>query len=131
MNSKWLIVGAVNGLIAVGAGAFGAHVLKTRLDADAMNAFDVGVRYQMYHALALLAVAWMCHAKPSRAATGAGVCMFLGIILFTGSLFGLSLLGWRWLGPVTPLGGVSFMVGWLLLAIAAMNRRGVAESPAI
>ena len=121
MNRKWLAIAAINGFLAVAAGAFGAHALKDKLDADAMNAYEVGVRYQMYHALALLAVASLCHTRPSRAIRAAGVCMLIGIVLFTGSLYGLTLLNWRWLGPITPLGGVFLLVGWLLLAISAWS----------
>ena len=119
MNTKWLAIAAINGFLAVAAGAFGAHALTGTLDADAMNAFDVGVRYQMYHALALLAVASVCHTRPSRAIRAAGICMLIGIVLFTGSLYGLTLLNWRWLGPVTPIGGVFLLIGWLLLAVSA------------
>ena len=119
MNTKWLAIAAINGFLAVAAGAFGAHALKGTLDADALNAYDVGVRYQMYHALALLAVASVCHTRPSRAIRAAGICMLIGIVLFTGSLYGLTLLNWRWLGPVTPIGGVFLLVGWLLLAVGA------------
>lgn len=121
---RWVAVASINGLIAVVAGAFGAHYLKTHLDAKALNAFDVGVRYQMYHALALLAVAWVMSRRPSRVASASAACMLLGIVLFTGSLYALALVGWTWLGPVTPLGGALLMVGWLLLAIAALRNGG-------
>ncbi len=127
MNTKWLAIAAINGFLAVAAGAFGAHALKGTLDADAMNAFDVGVRYQMYHALALLAVASVCHARPSRAVRAAGICMLIGIVLFTGSLYGLTLLNWRWLGPVTPIGGVFLLIGWLLLAMGAVRNSPPAD----
>ncbi len=119
MQSKWVVIAATAGFIAVAAGAFGAHALKDRLKADDLTTFEVAVRYQMYHALALLAVAWVSSVSPSRVASAAGVCMVLGIILFSGSLYGLTLLKWRWLGPITPIGGVAFLMGWLLLALAA------------
>ncbi len=132
MNTKWLAIAAINGFLAVAAGAFGAHALKGTLDADAMNAYDVGVRYQMYHALALLAVASVCHARPSRAIRAAGICMLIGIVLFTGSLYGLTLLNWRWLGPVTPIGGVFLLVGWLLLAVGgARNTPPTDDIPSV
>lgn len=123
MHGKWVALAALNGLIAVAAGAFGAHALKSRLEPDRLAIFEVGVRYQMYHALALLAVAWMVSTRPSRVAFAAGICMFVGIVLFSGSLYGLSLVRWRWLGPITPIGGLAFILGWLLLAIAGFKTR--------
>lgn len=128
MNGRWVATASVFGLTAVAAGAFGAHALKGRLDPAALAAFDVGVRYQMYHALALLAVAGVMTVRPSRTVTAAGICWVVGILLFSGSLYGLTLLGWRWLGPVTPLGGVSLMAGWLLLAVGAL-RSGPPDRP--
>ena len=127
MNTKWLAIAAINGFLAVAAGAFGAHALKGTLDADAMNAFDVGVRYQMYHPLALLAVASVYHTRPSPAIRATGICMLIGIVLFTGSLYGLTLLNWRWLGPVTPIGGVFLLVGWLLLVVGAVRNTPPAD----
>jgi len=126
MSMRWVAVAAVNGFLAVSAGAFGAHYLQSHLDAKAMNAFEVGVRYQMYHALALLAVAWLMSLRASRLASASAVCMLLGIVLFTGSLYVTCLFEWKWLGPVTPVGGALLMAGWLLLAIAAL--RGGAAS---
>ncbi len=122
MPMRWVAIAAFNGLIAVVAGAFGAHYLKSHLDAKALNAFEVGVRFQMYHALALLAVAWLMSLGSSRLASASAICMLLGIVLFCGSLYGICLLEWKWLGPVAPLGGTLLMVGWLLLAIAALRR---------
>ena len=114
---------ALNGLMAVIAGAFGAHALKDRLDPGQLAAFEVGVRYQMYHALALMAVAWVMSVRPTRVASASAICMLVGIVLFSGSLYGLSLAKWRWLGPITPIGGLCFIVGWVLLAIAALKTR--------
>jgi len=121
MAGKWALVGALNGLIAVAAGAFGAHALKSRLDAAELATFEVGARYQMYHALALLAVSFVAANRPSTAASVAGVCFTLGIVLFSGSLYGLSLCGWRWLGPITPLGGILFLIGWAALGWSAIG----------
>jgi len=119
MIGRWVAVAAANGLLSVALGAFGAHVLERRLEPARLDSFEVGVRYQMYHALALLAAAWIMSVRPSRAATLAGVFMVAGILLFSGSIYGLALASWRWLGPVTPIGGVCLMLGWLLLAWAA------------
>ena len=103
------------------AGAFGAHALKNHLDPDNLVTFEVAARYQMHHALAILATAWVMSIRPSRVASASAICTVLGIVLFSGSLYGLSLLGWQWLGPVTPLGGLLLMSGWLLLAVAALR----------
>ncbi len=118
---NWMAIGAGNGLFAVAAGAFGAHALKSKLDAASLNTFEVGVRYQMYHALALLAVAWVVSTNPSRAANASGYCFLIGTVLFSGSIYGLALTPWRWLGPITPLGGTVLMAGWLFLIVAALR----------
>ena len=118
MGGRWVTVAAINGLLAVALGAFGAHVLKGRLEPAQLSSFEVGVRYQMYHALALLAVAWVISNRPSRAARAAAIFMLIGVILFSGSIYGLTLASWRWLGPVTPIGGVCLMIAWVLLAWA-------------
>lgn len=115
MNGKWLFIAAINGFLAVAAGAFGAHALKSRLEPNDLTTFEVGVRYQMYHAFALVAVAGVASVKSGRLEQAAGICFTLGIVLFSGSLYGLSLLGWKWLGPITPLGGGLFLAGWALL----------------
>jgi uncharacterized membrane protein YgdD (TMEM256/DUF423 family) len=83
------------------------------------NAFEVGVRYQMYHALALLAVAWAATRWPGSAVHGAGWLFIAGTIIFSGTLYLLALAGPRWLGAITPIGGVAFLLGWLLLAWTA------------
>jgi len=105
-------------MIAVIAGAFGAHYLQTHLAPKLLHAFEVGVRYQMYHALALLAVAWLASRRPGRLINASGVCMTIGIVLFTGSLYALALTGVTKLGLITPFGGLLLIVGWLLLAVA-------------
>lgn len=121
---KWLSVAAVIGMVAVIAGAFGAHFLEKRLSPEDLEIFETGARYQMYHALALVASAWMCSKYPSKLARGSAIAFLIGIIIFSGSLYALTLLGVRWLGAITPFGGVSLMVGWLLLAIAAWRAAG-------
>ncbi len=114
------VLGAVNAVIAVGAGAFGAHGLKKRLDADLLAIFETGARYQMYHALGLFAVAWMI-ARCAPAARAAGWLMLAGIVIFSGSLYALALTGVRGLGAVTPVGGLAFLAAWALLAWAALH----------
>ena len=117
MAGKWALVGALNGLIAVAAGAFGAHALKSRLDAAELATFEVGARYQMYHALALIAVAWAMSRWAAPQLRAAGWLFLAGTILFSGSLYLLALTGARGLGAVTPFGGLCFLAGWLLLAV--------------
>jgi len=119
MERLFLILGSLSGLIAVTAGAFGAHTLRDRISADLLATFETGVRYQMYHALALLAVAWAVTRWPHSLPVAAGWLFVAGTLIFSGSLYALSLTGARWLGAITPLGGVAFIVGWLCLALAA------------
>jgi uncharacterized membrane protein YgdD (TMEM256/DUF423 family) len=115
----WIVLGALNAFISVAAGAFGAHVLRARLTPDLLAIFETGARYHMYHALGLLAVGLLAHVRPSPLLAGAGWAMLVGIVLFSGSLYVLALSGVRALGAITPLGGLGFLAGWLLLAAAA------------
>lgn len=109
-------LGAVFALLAVALGAFGAHALEARLPADDLEIFETGVRYQMYHALALVVVAWAQTRWPGGATVLAGWLFVVGIVVFSGSLYALVLSGARWLGAVTPLGGLAFLAGWAALA---------------
>jgi len=115
----FLAIGSCSAALAVIAGAFGAHALKGSIDSDMLSAFETAVRYQMYHAFGLVAIALTGHrsggtnAKKLRAA---GFFFILGTVLFPGSLYIMALTGTRWLGAVTPVGGISFILGWLLFA---------------
>ncbi len=113
------ILGAALAAIAVGTGAFGAHGLEGRLDERMLDVWETAARYQMYHSLGLLAVAWIAGQVDHVAALVAGWAFVAGIVLFSGSLYVLALSGVRWLGAITPLGGVSFIIGWIALAVAA------------
>jgi uncharacterized membrane protein YgdD (TMEM256/DUF423 family) len=115
MDRLFMIVGALFAFIGVAAGAFGAHALKPRLPSDLFDIFEVGVRYQMIHALGLLAVAWAITRWPFRPVEVAGWLFIAGIVIFSGSLYLLSLTGVRWLGAITPIGGVAFLAGWALM----------------
>ena len=122
MTFAWL--GALNAFFAVAAGAFGAHGLKTRVSPEMLATFETGARYHMYHALALFAVAWLTTRAGAGGAgvklAGVGGWMFLaGIVLFSGSLYAYSLTGVRSLAYITPVGGLAFLAGWILVAIAA------------
>ncbi len=121
VQRTFFALGAVSALVAVAAGAFGAHALRSRLTPDLLATFDTGARYQMYHALALLAAAWAAERWPGPAATWAGWLFVSGTVVFSGSLYVLALTGARWLGAVTPLGGLAFLGGWLALAWAALR----------
>jgi len=115
----FFVLGALFAALGVGLGAFGAHALRAALPAEGLAPFAIGVRYQMYHALALIAVAWASTEWPSSALTIAGWAFVAGIVIFSGSLYVLVLSGQRWLGAVTPIGGVSLIVGWVLLGWSA------------
>ena len=117
-RSPWIAVGALNAAIAIAAGAFAAHGLREKLDARALEVFETGARYHMYHALALIA-AGVVASSGVRGAQIAGWIFQAGIVLFCGSLYALALTGAKGLGAVTPLGGLAFLVGWLWLAWAA------------
>jgi uncharacterized membrane protein YgdD (TMEM256/DUF423 family) len=111
-------VGALSAFTAVAAGAFGAHALRTRLSAEMLAVFEVAARYQMYHALALIACAWAATRWPGTLVTASAWLFVVGTVLFCGTLYMLSLTGIRWLGAVTPVGGVALLAGWLMLAAA-------------
>ena len=118
MKSEQLfaILGALSGFIGVAAGAFGAHGLRQRLSPEMLGVFETAARYQMYHALALIAVAWAATRWPGGGIQLSGWSFVAGTLLFSGSLYVLSLTGIRWLGAITPLGGAGFLLGWLSLA---------------
>jgi uncharacterized membrane protein YgdD (TMEM256/DUF423 family) len=119
MTKMFLIVGAILGGLSVAMGAFGAHGLEGRLDERALQNWETAARYQMYHALALLAVAWLSQQVEHVAANVAGIGFIAGIVIFSGSLYVLSFTGIRWLGAITPIGGLAFLIGWGALAFAA------------
>ena len=123
MNSERLFfaLGAISAFVAVAAGAFGAHGLKSRLSAEMLAIFETAVRYQIYHAFALLVVAWASTRFSNSLGFVSGWLFVVGIVLFSGSLYLLSLTETRWLGAITPLGGVAFLGGWLCLAWAALK----------
>ena len=121
MERTFAVLGAVFGFLAVGLGAFGAHGLAGRLPPEDLEIFETGVRYHMYHALALFAAAWAAARWPGAETTAAGWLFAAGIVIFSGSLYLLVVTGPRWLGAVTPVGGLAFMVGWLLLAVAVLR----------
>jgi len=120
MDRTFLLAGAVAAFVAVGFGAFGAHGLRGRLTPDMLAVFETGVRYHMYHALALLLTAALVPRIEGKAIVAAGWLFVAGIVLFSGSLYLLAVTGVTVLGAITPIGGVAFLAGWALLAIAAL-----------
>lgn len=121
MDRLFFGLGAASAFISVAAGAFGAHSLRARLDPAALAVFETAARYQMYHALGLLAVAWAAARWPGPWPPRAGWLFLAGTLLFSGSLYALALTGVRWLGAITPFGGVGFLAGWVCLAMAAIR----------
>ncbi len=122
MDRLFLTAAAVFALLAVAAGAFGAHALRERIPAERMQTFETGVRYVLYHAFGLFAVVWLRTLGPDQLSeTIAGVAFIAGIVLFGGSLAALSLTGERRWGAVTPIGGVCFLIGWAALIVAAVT----------
>jgi len=123
MDRTFLLIGAILGFLGVAFGAFGAHGLRGRLSPEMLGVFETGVRYQMYHVFAILIVA------AARGRLGdipllavAGWLFFAGILVFSGSLYVLSLSGVRWLGAITPLGGLLFLLGWMTLVVFGLGR---------
>lgn len=116
----WVVLGAVSGGLSVVLGAFGAHALKARLSPEALNTFEIGVRYQMYHALALIAVGLIAIKIDHAALKVSGGSLFAGMLIFSGSLYGVALLEMRWLGMVAPVGGLLLIIGWFAMAWAAL-----------
>ncbi|MBC7795733.1 MAG: DUF423 domain-containing protein [Pyrinomonadaceae bacterium] len=119
MERTFFILGTLSAFIAVAAGAFGAHTLKTQISTEMLVIFETAARYQMYHAVALIVAAWANTRFSGSLATIAGYLFVVGTIVFCGSLYALSLTEIKWLGAITPLGGVAFLSGWLCLAYAA------------
>jgi uncharacterized membrane protein YgdD (TMEM256/DUF423 family) len=123
MDRVFLGIGAISAGLAVALGAFAAHGLRARLSPEALQTFETGARYHMYHALALLAVAWAVTRWPGTAVSVAGWLFIAGTLLFSGSLYLLAITGARMLGAITPVGGFAFILGWLALAWAAWSAR--------
>lgn len=122
MTHFFLILGSINGFLAVALGAFAAHGLRNTISPELLNTFQTGVQYHMYHALALFGVGLLALYYPTQSAVRLSGWLFLiGIVLFSGSLYVLALSGIRWLGAITPLGGVAFLAGWALVAWTLMR----------
>jgi len=121
MAAGWFATGSVLCGLGVILGAFGAHGLRARLSPEMLVVFETGVRYHLFHALGLLAVAWAASRWPGSYVSIAGYLFVAGIFIFSGSLYVLAVTGIRWLGAITPIGGVCLIVGWGLLAIGVLR----------
>jgi uncharacterized membrane protein YgdD (TMEM256/DUF423 family) len=121
MSAAWFAAGAIAAGTGVALGAFGAHGLKSRVSADLLVIFETGVRYQMYHALGLLAVGWAASRWTNVWVGASGWLFVAGILIFSGSLYVMVFTGARWLGAITPLGGLALILGWVSLAVAALR----------
>ncbi|MCG9697267.1 DUF423 domain-containing protein [Shewanella sp. Isolate11] len=125
MRKGFFLIAALSGFLAVALGAFAAHGLKSVTTPEMIAIFNLGVEYQFYHTFALIAVAFCSHWIRSRLLDWAGYLFIVGIMLFSGSLYLYALIGAKWTGPVTPMGGVCFLVGWLCIAVAMWRHRVV------
>jgi len=131
MRKTFLRIGSLFALLAVALGAFGAHGLKAILDAEQLNTFEIGVRYQFYHALAIVAVGLLSYFRKVKMLYWAGWLFLIGVVLFSGSLYLLAIkdafeLSISWVGPITPIGGTFFIFGWgiFFLSTYQKNERG-------
>jgi len=121
MDRIFFGIGALYGFLGVALGAFGAHALKQTLSPEMLAVFEVGVRYQMYHACALPALAWASTRWPGKAMTLGGWLIVIGVLVFSGSLYALSLSGVRAIGAITPFGGAALLAGWVCVAWAVVR----------
>ena len=119
--TKMIGVGAIFSGLAVALGAFGAHALKEKLSPYALDVFETGVKYQMYHALAIIAVGLLASRIDGPAIRVSAYSFMIGILVFSGSLYTLAFTGTKWLGAITPMGGLAFLVGWISLALACFR----------
>jgi uncharacterized membrane protein YgdD (TMEM256/DUF423 family) len=124
VTDRWSVAGAVAMALAVALGAFGAHGLRGHVSDEALEWWRTASQYHAWHGLGLFAVAFVAgRTTRPRAASVAGALFVAGLVLFCGSLYGMTLTGWRWLGAITPLGGTAWIAGWVLLAVAARSGR--------
>lgn len=121
MSQLLIIIAALYGAVAVALGAFAAHGLKSRLSEQLLTVFQTGVTYQFYHTLALLLGGLWLRFAPSPWVAAAGIFWALGVVLFSGSLYALALTSIKWFGPITPLGGLLFILGWICLLVGAVK----------
>lgn len=123
MVKIWLVSASIFGFLSVALGAFGAHSLKNILDEYGKAIYEKAVIYQMFHAIALFAVGLLQHLVKDSSFSLAGWGFFVGVLLFSGSLYLLAITGMKWLGAITPIGGVAFLFGWIWFSISIIKTR--------
>ncbi len=129
MKNRFLKIAAILGMLAVILGAFGAHGLETKITPDRINTYEIGIRYHFYHTFAIFFVALLSTQAENKWLNWAGYAFLLGIICFSGSLYllacrdWLGLTSWKWLGPLTPIGGVFFILGWAFILVSSFNSK--------
>jgi uncharacterized membrane protein YgdD (TMEM256/DUF423 family) len=121
MAKTWLLIGSIMGFLSVAGGAFGAHAIKARVEPQMMEVFTTGTRYLMLHAVALLALGLLADRLSGTSLTVAGWALTAGTVIFTGSLWLLASTGTRWLGAITPIGGLTLLVGWAALGLTVFR----------
>lgn len=121
MERIFIAIAGILGATGVAAGAFGAHALRERLDPDLLRVWNTAAEYHLLHAVALLGVAWLAQRSPGTATSVAGWALIVGVVLFSGSLYTMALSGVRWLGAITPLGGLAFIIGWVAIVVASFR----------
>lgn len=121
-SRKFMVIASVFGLTGVALGAFGAHTLRSEISSEMLSVFETGVRYQMYHTFALFIVGWALQSRPNRKISVAGWLFAAGVVLFSASLYALAMSGIRILGFVTPVGGLLFLAGWLMLTLGFLEK---------
>jgi uncharacterized membrane protein YgdD (TMEM256/DUF423 family) len=127
MSNLFIGLGALSAFISVAAGAFGAHALKQVLDTDMLAVYHTAVDYQFFHSIGLIAVGTLHKTSPRHIHSAAAWTMLAGIIIFSGSLYVLSITGIKWLGMITPIGGISFLAAWLILALSYLTSSNTRE----
>ncbi len=123
MVNLMIALGALNAFLAVAAGAFAAHLLKNTLTLEYLNTFRTAADYQFFHGLGLIVIGLLTQLKPNKMNSIAAILMFAGIVLFSGSLYLLVITGSKWLGMITPLGGICFLLAWLILAVSYLLKK--------
>jgi uncharacterized membrane protein YgdD (TMEM256/DUF423 family) len=121
----WLMLGAIGAALAVSTGAFGAHILEPIVTESVFITYQKAVRYQMYHSIGLILVAFLTSQTPAKVINIAGWCFLIGIVTFSGSLYLIVFTGFTWLGAITPIGGFAFVIGWICLAISGFRDKTV------
>ena len=131
MERYFICIGAIGGFLGIAAGTFAAHVIKGQISDELLMSFKVGVQYQMYHSLALFAIAWACGRWPGRLVVTVGWLMILGTIIFCGSLYAFAITEQAMFGPFAAAGGMILMIAWLMFAMVGFVNPSPSKTPAM